>query len=135
MDFVSTEEFLAWATARGIGGSLEYPRSEALIYPAEDGTWYRYRYTATQPLNEFVDIAVKVAAAGSPLWLFPTWRGGQWYPALHDEVSSLTALRAIVQEADVPADYAGAIRFEPDDLLVVGRLLAGAVQYACGFWE
>ena len=68
MDLVSTEQFLAWATARGIGRSPKYPRSEHLVYLADDSTWYRYRYTPTaQPLHEFVDLAVTVAAAGSPL--------------------------------------------------------------------
>src|SRR5215203_5992831 len=108
MDLVSTEQFLAWAEAQSIGRNPQYRRSESLVYPAEDSTWYRYRYVPpVQPLHQFVDHAVTVAAAGSPLWLFPPWRGGQWYPASHAEFPSLTVLRSIVHGACVPTGYAG----------------------------
>jgi hypothetical protein len=136
MDLVSTEQFLAWTTAHGIGRSPKYPHSESLTYPADASTWYRYRYTPTvQSLPQFVDLAVRTAAAGSPLWLFPPWRGGQWYSTLRRDFSSLTELSAIISDTGVPAEYAGAIRCEVDEVSVAARLLAGAVEHAGSLWQ
>jgi hypothetical protein len=134
MDLVNTEQFLAWTTAHDIGRSPEYPHSESLTYAADASTWYRYRYTPTvQSLHQFVEVVVRTAGAASPLWLFPPWRGGQWYP--RGEFSSLSDLSAIVRGTGVPAEYAGAIRCETDELSVAALLLAGAVQHAGGLWE
>ena len=136
MELVGSEQFLTWATAHGIGQSQKYPRSQTLTYAADASTWYRYRYSpAVQSLQQFVDLTVRTAAAGSPLWLFPPWRGGQWYPARRGEFSSLTELSTIVRGTGVPAEYAGAIRCEADELPVAVLLLGGAVQHAGSLWE
>lgn len=136
MEFVSTEKFLAWATARGIGWSTKYPHSASLTYTTDASTWYRYRYIpSAQSLQQFVDLVLRTAAAGSPLWLFPPWRGGQWYSAPHVEFASLADLRAIVRGVGVPEEYAGAICCEPDELALASSLLTGAVQHASSLWE
>lgn len=135
MELISTAEFLAWAAARGIGRSRDYPHSESLTYPGAEGTWDRFRREPlAEPVHDFVHRAVTVAAAGAALWVYPPRRGGAWDLQL-DEMWPMQALRLIQRGAGVPANYVGAIRFAPEELVSASLLLTAAVQYAGCLWE
>lgn len=135
MKLLSTEKFLAWAAERGIGPNPKYPHSTSLTYPTDASTWYRYRYSPTsQSAQEFVDLALRTAAAGSPVWLFPLARGAKWYPAAGDHVPSLD-LQTIFREQGVPASYAGALCYESTELQTASALMAGALQHPGSLWE
>jgi hypothetical protein len=135
MKLMSTEKFLTWAAERGIGPDPKYPHSVSLSYPSDVGTWYRYRYSPTsQSAQAFVDLALRTAAAGSHLWLFPPGRG-KWYSTASNQVASLADLQSIIREQGVPAEYAGAIGYDPAELQTASALMVGALQHAGSLWE
>jgi hypothetical protein len=137
MELIESETFREWCTTHSIGRSLRYPRSESLTYLPEPSIWYRYRPNTTpHGLAVFVGRALALAAADTPLWAFPTWRGGRWWPVADWSDWGSQALAAVVRGVGVPKGFIGAIRFELAELPLVTLLLTSALQFeSAGFWE
>jgi hypothetical protein len=135
MELVDSASFIAWAAAKGIGRSVRYPLSEQLTYLAEASTWYRYRpNTPPELVTDFVQTAVRVAAAGEGVWIFPPRGGGRWLGDYNDIWEWLPPLRMLVRRSGVPDDYVGALRLNAHELSLAGRLLAGALD-ADALWS
>lgn len=136
VNFLSTEAFLMWAAARGIGRNPRYPKSGELTFTSESGTWYRYRRPEPpEPLSESAGRAVRVAAAGSSLWLFPPWRNGMWFPPAYEGSGPEHALYSELREAGIPPAYRGAVSCDPSELSIATRLFLAAVEEGRTNWQ
>ncbi len=128
MERLSTEDFLAWATTKGLGHDPQYPHSSSPRFLTDTSTWYRIRPSEPREAVEiFVGRALQVAAAGTAVTAFPPRRGGTWAPAAYPDHPGLEALERCLADVGLPRDYVGALRFGPAELAPVTRAVAAAV--------
>lgn len=127
MELVSPEAFISWAKDHGIDRDPRYPKAVHPTFLAEGSTWYRYCRGEMIAPWAFREWALRVAAAGSPLWLFP-WPGGRWFEAGKADgpwsLKQSERLRAL----GVPKHYGGAARVGPGELDLAAGLFAVAMD-------